>query len=220
MSATYNFPVQVQGDTFAGAIFTLEADGEPFDLTGAEISIDFHYFDFTGVANKQLSESSGITINDAMAGQFTINSFLNDLPVGRNVYRCLVTVAGFTKTFFSGVMRVKPYTSLTKLSASMTPDEITVNVTETAVSAASPTTAVAPTSVTIPEGGLIKDFFIEATGTGAVKIGTTESGSEVANLTMTDGDTELVLIPFHAATETTLYFTGDATVKFKIETYA
>ena len=220
MPATYNFPKQVQGETFTGAVFTLLADGQPLDLTGANISFDFHFFDFTGVVSKALEETSGITVNDAAAGQFTINSFLNDMPIGRNVYRCLITTGGITKTFFTGVMRVMPYTSFTKLSASMTPDEITVNVSETPVSATAPISVDAPGSVTIPAGSLIKDFFIEASGTGDVLIGTTEGGAEIATAPMSIGETQLVLIPFYSTTETIIYFTGAANVKFKIETYA
>jgi hypothetical protein len=93
-----------RGDTFDEVLFELKKDGTAIDLTGAIIKMQLRkaaggpiFLEFTSVS------SAGITITDASAGKFKINSVIINLEANVYLYDIEITFAsGEVRTWVSG----------------------------------------------------------------------------------------------------------------------
>lgn len=93
-----------RGDTFDEVLFELKKDGTAIDLTGATIKMQLRkaaggpiFLEFTSVS------SAGITITDASAGKFKINSVIINLEANVYLYDIEITFAsGEVRTWVSG----------------------------------------------------------------------------------------------------------------------
>lgn len=93
-----------RGDTFDEVLFELKKDGTAIDLTSAIIKMQLRkaaggpiFLEFTSVA------SAGITITDASAGKFKINSVIINLEANVYLYDIEITFAsGEVRTWVSG----------------------------------------------------------------------------------------------------------------------
>ena len=93
-----------RGDTFDEVLFELKKDGTAIDLTGATIKMQLRkaaggpiFLEFTSVS------SAGITITDATAGKFKINSVIINLEANVYLYDIEITFAsGEVRTWVSG----------------------------------------------------------------------------------------------------------------------
>lgn len=93
-----------RGDTFDEVLFELKKDGTAIDLTGATIHMQLRkaaggpvFLNFTSVG------SEGITITDAAAGKFKINSVIINLEANVYLYDIEITFAsGEVRTWISG----------------------------------------------------------------------------------------------------------------------
>jgi hypothetical protein len=108
MSSTskYIFPATTKGDTFPGTNFTVELNGAPLNLTGYSITLWFRSGSQTGPIVKQLAIGTGITITNAAAGQFSINPFIVDMPVGQTYYDIQFQTGPTIKTYIYGTLEV------------------------------------------------------------------------------------------------------------------
>lgn len=107
MIGNYNFKPQVAGDTFDGISLTITEDGTPIDLTTvSEIKIVFIRRN-TSSAASTLTDGSGITIDDAAAGEFSIDPFTVWTTAGEYDYDLQFTyTGGDVKTYLKGTMEV------------------------------------------------------------------------------------------------------------------
>jgi hypothetical protein len=105
---TYKFPDQYKGDTFWPNTFTIKEDGVPVDLTGALIKITFRQSYAAGSIQKSFSIGSGITVNDASGGKFTLDKILKFSWSAKNYfYDTEVTFPNNdVRTYFKGSLRV------------------------------------------------------------------------------------------------------------------
>lgn len=97
----YNFGTQYRGDTIDAIDVTL-----PIDLTGATVRIEFRLNTKTGEVEKTISSGNGITVNDAAAGEITIDDF--KIETAGKIYWDLevTTAAGAVKTYLNGSFNV------------------------------------------------------------------------------------------------------------------
>jgi hypothetical protein len=88
---TYNLRPAVKGDTWDGVTLIISTDGTADDLTGYTIEMKVEQ-PGSNTASKSLTteDSGGITITDAEAGTFKIDSFLMDLQAGDYEYRIIL----------------------------------------------------------------------------------------------------------------------------------
>jgi len=98
-------PIEVS-DVVGGETNEDEEIETPRDLTGYTIKMDIK--DADGVAIKQLSTGSGITITDAPNGHFKIDKFdVDDIPVGMYSYDIQLTSQdSVIKTYVRGKFHV------------------------------------------------------------------------------------------------------------------
>ena len=102
MATQYNFPDQYRGDTFEGIEFTINKNGSPLDLTGAEICIQVKVDKKTDLFVIEWTETDGITITDAVNGVFQIDETIIDVPAAQYQQDVQITLASgevFTPTF-------------------------------------------------------------------------------------------------------------------------
>lgn len=95
----------IKGDTFDEVAFQLKINEEEVDLTGATIKMQLRkcYSDTTAALSLTSVSSAGITITDAVTGQFKINSQIIDIEVYNYVYDIQITLAsGVVKTYVQG----------------------------------------------------------------------------------------------------------------------
>ena len=105
----YNIPNQLKNDTFNGIQFTLKnsTTGDPIDLTGSSIAIDFKYKSKTGVIAKSISVGSGITVAAPATGVFVIDSFLITWNIGIHYYDVEITdTNSIVSTYITGTLTV------------------------------------------------------------------------------------------------------------------
>jgi hypothetical protein len=106
--AIYIFPDHYRGDTLEATVFTIKEDGVAVDLTSAVIKIDFKQKSSTGTLQLSITIGSGITVNDAVGGKFTINSFINNWDPIKFFYDCeIIFPDGVIKTYFKGTLKVE-----------------------------------------------------------------------------------------------------------------
>ena len=107
--ATYNIPDHYKGDTFKGLAFNMQnqTTSAPIDLTDSEIKIQFRSGSNIGTVQKELSIGSGITLVDAINGQFAIDAFVIDWRAGMNYYDIQITYPdGKVKTYIKGTLKI------------------------------------------------------------------------------------------------------------------
>lgn len=107
--AIYNIPDQLKNDTFNGVQFTLtnKTTGDPIDLTGSSIDIDFKYKRKTGVIAKSISVGSGITVDAPATGVFVIDAFVVNWNIGTHYYDVEITdTSAVVSTYISGVLNI------------------------------------------------------------------------------------------------------------------
>jgi hypothetical protein len=93
--ALYNFPNLRKGDTYPGAVFTINVNGSPLDLTSAEVDIDLRLTALGAVAKTFTSVGGGgITISATPTdGTFTIDDQIVDIAAGTYLYDIEITLS-------------------------------------------------------------------------------------------------------------------------------
>jgi hypothetical protein len=105
--ATYVIPNHYKNDTFNEITFTIKEDAVAVDLTGATIKIDFRKNKNTGILQVSFTIGSGITVDNAVGGVFTLNSFINNWVADVYYYDAEITFAsGVVRTYFKGTLTV------------------------------------------------------------------------------------------------------------------
>lgn len=114
IAGDYNFKTHVAGDTFEGVQITLTlTSGEttsPIDLTGSTIKLQFIKVGNTAVAST-LEIGSGITVDDAANGIFSIDPFTVWSDDGIYEYDVQVTNGSTVKTYMKGEFKVTEQTT-------------------------------------------------------------------------------------------------------------
>lgn len=88
MAVTYNLQDQRVNDSFRGARFRLkrQIDGQPVDLSSAiQITAKFKG-GYDNKVLKTLTLGNGVTLNDALGGDFSLDPFLITIPSGNYKY--------------------------------------------------------------------------------------------------------------------------------------
>lgn len=107
MATTYNFPDHIKGDTFLAQAFTYKLNGTPIDLTGGTFRMMLKRSIKSTTAVLTLSTGSGITITNAAAGQWQIDSQVIDIKEGTYYYDVEFTYAsGQVATYLSGRFKI------------------------------------------------------------------------------------------------------------------
>tara|TARA_R110002153_G_scaffold59259_2_gene161951 strand:- start:5906 stop:6262 length:357 start_codon:yes stop_codon:yes gene_type:complete len=100
---------QYKGDTYDGVQFTLlnTQDNTPIDLTGVAIKSQFRYDSKIGGIQKEITDGNGITIDDAVNGVFSIDSFIIDWSPDIYYFDVQITFAnGIVRTYIQGTIKV------------------------------------------------------------------------------------------------------------------
>lgn len=95
----------IKGDTFDEVAFQLNINDAAVNLTGATIRMQLrkNYSDTAAALSLTSVASAGITITNAAAGQFKINTQIIDIPVYNYVYDIQITLSsGVVKTYVQG----------------------------------------------------------------------------------------------------------------------
>ena len=95
----------IKGDTFDEVAFQLNINDAAVNLTGATIRMQLrkNYSDTAAALSLTSVASAGITITNASAGQFKINTQIIDIPVYNYVYDIQITLSsGVVKTYVQG----------------------------------------------------------------------------------------------------------------------
>lgn len=101
----------IKGDTFDEVAFQLNIDNVAANLTGAVIKMQLRkkYCDVTPALSLTSVASAGITITNAVGGQFKINQQIIDIEVYNYVYDIQITFSsGVVKTYIQGGFNVEP----------------------------------------------------------------------------------------------------------------
>jgi hypothetical protein len=105
----YNFPDQMNGDTFPSRDVTIKNKTTqlPMNLTNCVIKCEFRMSNKTGTVVQTLTNGSGITIQSAENGIFTIHSFDANWGAGVYYYDFEFNFPGGKKiTYFGGYMKL------------------------------------------------------------------------------------------------------------------
>jgi hypothetical protein len=118
MATNYNFAESsfyplLKGVTFPGRRFIITVNGSALNLTGATIEADFRYNSVNGEIIKEVSTAtSGVTVNDATAGDFQLDTFLMDWDTGTYYYDIKITLSsGAVKKYIWGTIVVNEDTT-------------------------------------------------------------------------------------------------------------
>ena len=93
--------IALRGDTFDELPFTIEIDGQPWDISSATILMQLRSA-VDGTVALALSVGSGLTITNGAAGQFKINQQIISIAYGNYLYDIQVTIGGWPYTYISG----------------------------------------------------------------------------------------------------------------------
>ena len=107
--ATYKIADHYKGDTFDGVQFTLlnSTDNIPINLTGCAIKIQFKKSAAYGTLQKEITNTAGITIVDAVNGVFKIDAFLINWSEANYYYDIEITFPnGLVKTYIKGTLAI------------------------------------------------------------------------------------------------------------------
>ena len=107
----YNIPQSgtlYKGDTLDTVTFTgITVDDVVVNLTDITITAQIRELTKTGRLLKNLSEGSGITVTSAASGNFRIDAFVIDFPVGTHYYDIqFVDDSGNTYTYIYGTITI------------------------------------------------------------------------------------------------------------------
>jgi hypothetical protein len=98
----YNFPNHRKGDTFRSKQINLG-----FDITGANIMIQFKLDSSESPVFSWLTANNTISIVDALNGVITMNSRVLDHPAKSYVYDFQFTdISGNVTTYFGGAIKI------------------------------------------------------------------------------------------------------------------
>ncbi|MBV1952571.1 MAG: hypothetical protein KUG64_10320 [Cycloclasticus sp.] len=104
------FKDRYKNDTFSSVNFTVKelVSGDPIDLTGTSIHVQFRYRCKTGSVVKDMEIGTGITLTDPTNGVFTIDEFTPIVfEVGEYYYDAQITFTdGSIKTYVWGTFKV------------------------------------------------------------------------------------------------------------------
>lgn len=103
------FDINVKrGDTYDGCVFTIEyEDHTPLDLTGASILMQIKKSASDDEPVLEFTDTDGITITDAINGEFQIDEVIIDILPKIYQYDIQVTLSnGKVKTFVEGKFTV------------------------------------------------------------------------------------------------------------------
>lgn len=96
---TYNFPTHKSGDTFPGVQFTIQLNGQPLDLTGAQAIMQLR----RGPNVRHVDAQYQLTITDAAAGMIQFPAQIIDLAPHNYYYDIELRLAdGTVKTYIHG----------------------------------------------------------------------------------------------------------------------
>lgn len=105
-----NLKDRIKNDTFSSVNFTIKdlGSGDPINLTGVDIHIQFRYRCKTGSVVKDIEVGTGITLTDPTNGIFTIDEFTPIVfEVGEYYYDAQITFTdGSIKTYVYGTFKV------------------------------------------------------------------------------------------------------------------
>tara|TARA_R110000851_G_scaffold42020_1_gene104854 strand:- start:3190 stop:3537 length:348 start_codon:yes stop_codon:yes gene_type:complete len=105
--ANYIIPNHYKGDTFDSITFSIKEDGVAVNLTGAQIKINFRIGSNTGNIQQSMLVDSGLTIQNATDGVFTLDEFVNDWDANKYFYDTQITfLDGVVRTYFKGTIIV------------------------------------------------------------------------------------------------------------------
>ena len=94
----------IRGDTFPGVQFTVYVNGPVKNLTGAIIRMEIRKASKQGALVKSLSSvSGGITITNAVGGQFQIDPFKVEFDAGKYFYDIEIDISGTITTYIEGI---------------------------------------------------------------------------------------------------------------------
>ena len=100
---TITIPTAERGDTFSGQSFTLTVNDSLVDLTGATITLTLA----GGHGSLTTTDSGGITITDAAAGEFEIDEqVINFSARTHNVELKFILADGSIKTYGEGTWEI------------------------------------------------------------------------------------------------------------------
>jgi hypothetical protein len=106
---TYNFKDHKKGDTFSGVQFSVIVNGQPADLTNAQIRMQLKESVTTirpAVAEFSVANNK-IEITDALAGEFFFKKQVIDVPAKKYVYDIQIIFAnGDIKTWIQGTWNI------------------------------------------------------------------------------------------------------------------
>jgi hypothetical protein len=105
---TYNFPNHIKGDTFNGVEFTLEVNSVAVDLTNASILMYLKKQKAPcDVVASFSTDTTKITITDAVNGVFQFNNQIIDVPAATYDYDIQITLNnGNVKTYIKGTWTI------------------------------------------------------------------------------------------------------------------
>ncbi len=103
MAQVYNFPNIIKGNTYRGAIITIDSGGVPIDIEDAAVSIRFRLGSKSGTEYHDLE----ISITDGANGQITIPAQIIDWDAGVWYYDMdVVTYEGQVTTYLEGLLKI------------------------------------------------------------------------------------------------------------------
>jgi hypothetical protein len=98
----YNFKKHKKGDTFDGVLFTMNINDQPLDLTGYAIKMQLRV-DSAGPIVKDFEIGNGLTIIDALLGNFRFDEQIIDIPKGTYLYNIqFISPSNKVKTYIEG----------------------------------------------------------------------------------------------------------------------
>lgn len=111
MPAVYNLKDQRVNDSFRGVRFRIkrQIDGQPVDLSSATGITAKFKGGYDNKVLKTLTLGSGITMNDSLGGDFSLDPFIITMPNGVYKYDVQIDFPGNIKTtYIEGTVDIKP----------------------------------------------------------------------------------------------------------------
>ena len=105
----YNITKQYKGDSFGGVDFQVvdAVTKVPIDFTGATMRCQFRRGSATGAIVKDITIGNGITVTDAVNGEFSIDGFDINFSIGIYFYDIPTVFSGVVaNTYIKGTLTV------------------------------------------------------------------------------------------------------------------
>lgn len=103
---TYNFKTY-RGDTFDGVEFQINVNGSPLNLTGATLLMVIKTTANAPTVSATLTETTGLTITNALQGKFVIDEQILPLSAGQYIYDIQITIGTKVKSYIKGSILVE-----------------------------------------------------------------------------------------------------------------